>query len=78
VYGSETWILRKVNQKRLESFEMCCCRRMEKMSWTDRVRTEKVLHTVTEERNIQRTIKRRKASLIGRDYGPVVRETAEY
>ena len=29
--GAETWTLRKVDQKHLESFEMCCWRRMEKV-----------------------------------------------
>jgi hypothetical protein len=40
--------LRKVDQKYLESFEMWCWRRMEKISWTDRVRNEEVLHRVKE------------------------------
>jgi hypothetical protein len=38
---------------------------MEKISWTDRVRNEEVLHRVKEERNIVHTIKRRKANGIG-------------
>jgi hypothetical protein len=65
LYGAETWTLGKVDQKCLESFEMWCWRRMEKISWTDRVRNEEVLHRVKEERNILHTIKRRKANLIG-------------
>jgi hypothetical protein len=65
LYGAETWTLRKVDQKYLESFEMWCLRRMEKISWTDRVRNEEVLHRVKEERNIVHTIKRRKANWIG-------------
>jgi hypothetical protein len=52
LYGAETWTLRKVDQKYLESFEMWCWRRMEKISWTDRVRNEEVLHRSKEERNI--------------------------
>jgi hypothetical protein len=63
-YGAETWTLRKVDQKYLESFEMWCWRRMEKLSWTDRVRNEEVLHTV-KGRNIVHTIKSRKANWIG-------------
>ena len=62
MYGAETWTLRKVDQKHLESFEMWCWRRMEKISWTDRVRNEEVLHRVKEERNITHTVKRRKAN----------------
>jgi hypothetical protein len=63
--GAETWTLRKINQKYLENFEMWCWRRMEKISWTDRVRNEEVLHRVKEERNIVHTIKIRKANWIG-------------
>ena len=40
--GAETWALRAVDQKQLESFEMWCWRRMEKISWTDHVRNEEV------------------------------------
>jgi ribosomal 50S subunit-associated protein YjgA (DUF615 family) len=64
LYGAETWTLQKVDQKYVESFEMWCWRRMEKISWTNHVRNE-VLHRVKEERNILHTIKRRKANWIG-------------
>jgi hypothetical protein len=65
VYGAETWTLRRVDQKYLESFEMWCWRRMENIIWTDRVRNEDVLHRVKEERNTLHPIKRRKATWIG-------------
>jgi hypothetical protein len=38
--GAETWTLGKVDRKYLESFDMWCWRRMEKISWTDRVRND--------------------------------------
>jgi hypothetical protein len=38
---------------------------MEKISWTDRVRNEEVLHRVKEERNIIHTTERRKANWTG-------------
>jgi hypothetical protein len=57
LYGAETWTLRKFDQKYLESFEMWCWRRMEEISWTDRVRNEEALHRVKGERNIVPTIK---------------------
>jgi hypothetical protein len=44
LYVAEIWTLRKVDQKYLESFEMFCWRRMEKVSWTDCVRNEEVLY----------------------------------
>jgi len=43
LYGAETWTLRAADQKYLESFEMWCWRRIEKISWTDHVRNEEVL-----------------------------------
>jgi len=61
-YGAETWTLRAVDQKYLESFEMWCWRRMEMISWTDHVRSEEVLFRVNEHRNILHEIRKRKAS----------------
>jgi hypothetical protein len=43
---------------------MWCWRRTEKISWTDRVRNEEVLHRIKQERNILDTVKRRKADWI--------------
>jgi len=43
LYGAETWTLRAIDRKHLESFEMWCWRRMEKISWTDHVRSKDVL-----------------------------------
>jgi hypothetical protein len=53
LYGAETWTLRKVGQKYLESFEMWWWMRMGKISWTDRVRNEEVVLSVNEQRNIE-------------------------
>ena len=60
-----TWTLRAMDQKNLESFEMWCWRRMEKISWTDYVRNEDVLLRVKEQRNIIHEIRKRKANWIG-------------
>jgi hypothetical protein len=54
-----------VDQKHLESFEMWCWRRMERISWTDHVRNEEVLLRVKEQRNILHEISKRKANWIG-------------
>jgi hypothetical protein len=65
LYGAETWTLQEVDQKHLESFEMWCWRRMEKIKWTDHVRNEKVLLRVKEQRNILHEINKRKANWNG-------------
>jgi hypothetical protein len=65
LYDAETWTIRAVNQKHLESFKMWRWRRIEKISWTDHVRNEEVLLRVNEQRNILHEIRKRKANWIG-------------
>ena len=65
LYSAETWTLQAVDQKYLESFEMWCWRRMEKLSWTYHVRNEEVLLRVKEQRNILHEISKQKDNWIG-------------
>jgi len=67
LYDAETWRLRAVDQKHVESFEMWCwCwRRVAKISWIDHVRNEEILIRVTEQRNILHEISKRKANWVG-------------
>jgi len=46
--------------RRLETFEMWARRRMEKISWLDKVTNEEVLTTVSEDRQILNSIWQRK------------------
>jgi hypothetical protein len=69
LYGAGTCTLQSVDQKYLESFEMRWWRRIEKISWTDRVRNEDELLTVKEQRNILHEICKRKAKWIGHILG---------
>jgi hypothetical protein len=65
LYGDETWTLRAVDQKYLESSEMWCWRRMEKISCTNHVRNEEVLLRAKEQRNILHEINTRKTYWFG-------------
>jgi hypothetical protein len=49
---------------RLESFEMWCWRRLEKISRIDRVTNEEGLHKVKEKGNILPSINRKKANWV--------------
>jgi len=64
LYGAETWTLRAVDQKNLESFEMWCWRRMEKISWTDYVRNEDVLESRSRGMSYMKYINRRQTGLV--------------
>ena len=65
LYGAENWTLRAVNQKHLESFEMWCWGRMEKIRWTDIMKNEDAVLRVKEQRNILHETRKRKANWIG-------------
>jgi len=36
VYGSECWIIKKAECRRINAFELCCCRRLLRVPWTAR------------------------------------------
>jgi exonuclease III len=65
LYGCETWTMKKEERDRLNAFEMWVWRRMEKISWKDRVTNEQVLSRVGEERSLVESIVKRKKNWIG-------------
>jgi len=64
-YAAETWTLREVDRKKREAFEMWIWRRMEKISWSDKITSDDVLKRVNEERNLLKEIWQRKHRWIG-------------
>ena len=46
LYAAETWTLTQTDRRRLEAFEMWTWRRMEKISWLDKVTNKEVLRRV--------------------------------
>ena len=57
LYGSETWILRELERMNLESFEMWCWRRMDKIKYSEEV--------IGEKRTLINNIQRRRTNWIG-------------
>src|SRR5437867_4272531 len=55
----------KENIRKLEAMEMCLWRRMEKISWKDRISNEVVLRRVGVERELITMLRSRKKSWIG-------------
>jgi len=85
IYGAETWTLRAVDQKHLESFEMWCWRRMDKISWTDHVRNEirgkeqsNILHEISKRKaNNWKVLKCGAGERWERSVGPIMQEMME-
>jgi len=59
-YAAETWTLMKVDKRRIEAFNMWIRRRMERISYMDKVTNEDVLKRVEEDRSILNGIWQRK------------------
>ena len=61
-YATPVILVLYIYKKHLESFEICCWRKMEKISCTDHVRNKEVLLRVNEQRNILHEISKQKAN----------------
>ena len=64
--AAETWTLTQTDRRRLEAFEVWTWRRMEKISWLDKVTNEEVLRRVNKDRQILNSVWQRKHRCIGR------------
>jgi len=65
LYGSETWTINKRQKDMLETFEMWCWRKMQRISWIDRRLNEDILRTTDGKRTLIDIIKRRRWQMIG-------------
>lgn len=65
LYGCETWTLGKKEKGMIEAFEMWVWRKMEKISWVDKVKNDEVLRRVKEDRVLLKKIINRKANWLG-------------
>ena len=64
-YGAECWVLKACDKKRLENFEMWCCRRVLRISWTETITNEEVLEKIDCERRFITVLDSRKLTFIG-------------
>src|SRR5277367_1279237 len=65
LYGCETWTLRKEEIDRLEAFEMWLWRRMERVSWVDKITNVRMLEEIDEKRSLIESIVKRKKNWAG-------------
>jgi len=65
LYAAETWTLRKVDIKRLESFGIWIWRMLMKISWTEHRSNQDVLEMEDENRSLMNTIRQRQKNWLG-------------
>ena len=69
LYGSETWVIRKGERNKMDSFELWCWRRLLRVPWTARKTNRSVLDTIQTEWTLESRVAKAALSY----YGHVVR-----
>jgi len=64
LYGCETWIILKTDERKLEAFHMLCQRRILRIRWFHRVTNAEVT-SQTEQEDLTSHIRRRRAAVFG-------------
>ena len=65
LYGCETWSINKDLENRLRATEMWLWRRTLKISWTERKTNEEVLQTISLDRELINSIRKRQLNFMG-------------
>ena len=47
MYGCESWTVKKAERRRLDAFELWCCRRLLRVSWTVRRSIQSILREIS-------------------------------
>ena len=53
MYGCESWTLKKVEQRRIDAFELWCWRRLLRVPWTSRRSNQSVLKEISPEYSLE-------------------------
>lgn len=64
-YGCESWVLKKAEEKQIQSFENKCTRKLLRISWTLKLTTEQVYQLAGTSPELLGSIKARKLSYFG-------------
>ena len=52
-YGYESWTIKKAEHQRIDAFELCCWRRLLKVSWTTRRSNQSILKQISHEQSFE-------------------------
>ena len=53
MYGYESWTIKKVEQQRIDAFELCCWRRLLRVLWTARRSNQSILREISLEYSLE-------------------------
>ena len=53
MYGCECWTIKKAERRRIDAFELWCCRRLLRVSWTARRSNQSTLKEISPGRSLE-------------------------
>ena len=53
MYGCESWTIKKAEHRRIDAFELWCCRRLLKVPWTARRSNQTILKEISSEYSLE-------------------------
>ena len=53
MYGCESWTIKKVECRRIDAFELCCCRRLLRVAWTARRSNQSIQKEISPEDSLE-------------------------
>ena len=53
MYGCESWIIKKVEHRRIDAFELWCCRRLSRVPWAARRSNQSILKEISPEYSLE-------------------------
>ena len=65
MYGGESWTIKKAEHRRVDAFEMWCCRRHLRVPWTARKSNQSILKEISPEYSLEGLIMKLKLQYFG-------------
>ena len=53
MYGCESWTIKKIESQRIDSFKLCCWRRLLRVNWTTRRLNQSILKEINPEYSLE-------------------------
>ena len=65
MYGSESWTIKKAEHQRTDTFELCCWRRLLRISWAARRSDQAILKEISPEYSLEGLVLKLKLQYFG-------------
>ena len=65
MYGCESWTVKKAERRRIDAFELWCCRRLLRVPWTARRSNLSILKEISPGRSLERLMLKLKLQYFG-------------